>query len=1049
MAVLTIHHYLDIIKSFISDVETQNSYYLWVGKPDPWLNPVGQPDDSSNNITSFHTANDSIYEHESSIYHDMIYGKRIAPINIEFLVPRYNWVANTVLSQYDQFDFDLYNSRFFVVTDNMEVFKVIDNNNGALSTVKPSLTTQTGTFQTSDGYTWKYMYTIDSNSNTLYTTTNYIPVTPNNSVVANAIPGTIDVIRVSNFGNGYPYYSGFLVASANNKSVIIDSNASYSNSYYVDSSMYLKAGYGAGQIRKIVRYDGLNKIVSVDSPFDTFATFNITNITGPDTFVAGNKLTQNVDNLAVLYTRGVFEIGDTIIQSDTGATATIITANNTVFKVTKPAGSNAFALSYPIYNTSQSGTIKSGKVNITSGNTYVTSTNTAQTSFTSNFAVNDYIRVGADANNNIRRVTAVNSSVIITDSKFGASAVANVIYNIPYVFEPTSITLTTATGIISNTNIYGVILNYSNKTNLSLNYITGEKVDMVDSSNTSQGVSGIVSYSNTSSIVLSSVTGGSFSTSFYIRGESSLQRANIDNVISYPNITISNPLGTYFNGIPVSTRDPDGNLLGGVANVLSYFVTPNQLTEYVISPTINIIGDGAGALAYSTVDTSNSSTGALTAVTVLNPGSGYTYANISVTSNTFHGSGANVYGVVAPVGGHGSDAYSELGARYAGITMSFANGLNESYKFPVYGKYRRIGIIKNPVYNDITVNLDTFERAKLSINTVSGSGFATNEYILQANTGTIAKVVYANSSFIEVKALQGTFSANLKFANGSSSNDNIIGLTSNTTANVASANVIYFTRGAGVGTVSEVTSGANAVIIATNGNTQLTLANVYGKFAISDTLYEPATNAYANVASIFISNGTIDVSSTFATNFNQTLRFPLTSNTAPFQQFERVTQAYSNASGMIISDNNEQDVVIPTTSGFAAGDVVRNSVNTASGILTFANNTYLRITAVNGSFFATQTIINTLNVNATISNSYNALVLSDIGGSALFSSGSLSGNVTGSITGSTGKCNILGNVIKYPDLVINTGEVTYLENISSPFQLSNSSQETVQIVIKF
>ena len=198
-----------------------------------------------------------------------------------------------------------------------------------------------------------------------------------------------------------------------------------------------------------------------------------------------------------------------------------------------------------------------------------------------------------------------------------------------------------------------------------------------------------------------------------------------------------------------------------------------------------------------------------------------------------------------------------------------------------------------------------------------------------------------------------------------------------------------------------------------------------------------------------ISNGTIDVSSIFAKKFTQTVRFPLTANSAPYQQFERITQDYSNASGMIISNNNEQDVAISSTSGFASGDIVRNSGNTAGGILTFANTTYLRITAVNNHFSSGETIINNLGTSATIANAYNVLVLSDIGGSGLFSSGTLSGNVTGSVTGSSGKCAISNSVILYPDLVINTGDVNYLENISSPFQLSNTSKETVQIVIKF
>ena len=1131
MAVLTIHHYLDIIKSFINDVETsKNSYYLFAGKPDPWLNPAGQNDDSANNITTYQSANSSVYQHESSIYHDAIFGKIITPEMIEYLIPRINWTSNTYYDQYDQFDADLLSKQFYVVTDSMEVYKVIDNNNGSASTIKPTLTTQSGTFMTSDGYIWKYMYTVDTNSNTLFTTTNFIPVKANNAVIANAMSGTIDAIRLTNGGNNYPYYTGYLVASANNKSLVIDDGASYSNDYYTQSSIYLQAGYGSGQIRKIVKYDGLNKILTVDSAFDNYITFNITDITAPDSFVAGNILTQNVDSLATLYSKGIFQINDSIVQSDTGAVATILIANSTVFKVTKSPGSNAFSLSLPVYNTSQGGTLKSGKATVTpfsvlsissntgaftvgewiyqsngsantangvvvaansskitvgrvsgsfgtnstansvkgntsssnatvtlvssnnTGNTYIYSTNTAQTAFTTDFANNSYIRIGDNSNNNIRRVTSVNSTVVIVDTPLSAGVIANTIYDMPYAFEPSSITLTSATGVISNTNIYGIKIGYTEKTNLGINFTVGEKVDMVDVSNTTQSVYGIVSYANTTTVVLTGVTGGSFSTTLaggansYLRGESSLQRGKINIIDSYPNITIRDPLGTYIPGIPVNTRDTDKNILGS-ANVLSYYIIPNQLTEYVISPTVTITGDGSNAIAYSEVDTSLSSKGPVSKIIVLDTGLNYTYANVTIVSNS--GSGAEAYGVVAPVAGHGYDAYAELGARYAGITTTFANGLSESYRYPVYGTYRRIGLIKNPLFTGVTVNLDTFDRVRLTVNTVVGAGFSTNEYVLQSNSGAIGRVVYANTSHIELKAIKGTFSANLKFANGSSANDRVIGLTSNTRANVAISNIVYFTTGTGVETVSEITTGANGLIVSTPTNTQVLLTDVYGDFAIGDTMYDPVTNAYANVASIYIANGKIDVSTVFAKKFNQTVRFPLTGNSAPYAQFERVTQEYSNASGMIISNNNEQDVAISNTAGFSVGDVVRNSTNAAGGILTYANNTYLRITAVNGMFRSGETIINNLNVSATISNAYNVLVLSNIGGSGLFSSGTLSGNVTGSTSGSTGKCAITDSVILHPDLVINTGEVTYLENISSPFQLSNNSKETVQIVIKF
>ena len=69
--------------------------------------------------------------HESSIYHDMVFGKLVQPSNISYMVPRYNWTAGQVYYQYNQYDADLFSDSYFVVTDNLEVYKVIDNNNGA------------------------------------------------------------------------------------------------------------------------------------------------------------------------------------------------------------------------------------------------------------------------------------------------------------------------------------------------------------------------------------------------------------------------------------------------------------------------------------------------------------------------------------------------------------------------------------------------------------------------------------------------------------------------------------------------------------------------------------------------------------------------------------------------------------------------------------------------------------------------------------------------------------------------------------------------------
>lgn len=1126
MAVLTIHHYLGMVDSFIKNItDSRESYYLFVGRPNPWLDNNGNIDD-----TAVISANDSVSQHESSIYDDMVFGKIITNNDVIQLAPRYNWANNTVYAVYDQNDGNLYDKNFYVVTDTNEVYKCIDNNYGAPSTVKPALTTTSGTFSTSDGYTWKYMYTIETNKNNKFSTANYIAVTPNTSVAENAVGGTIDVIRLANSGAEYEtYYSGYLKSVVKDSNSVfnayvvgIDANANPFNNYYTGSSMYLNAGFGAGQIRKISSYDGLNKIVTLESPFDTYINFYIQDVTG--TFEVGDQLTQNIDSLAILYTNGYFQQSDSIIQSDTGANGIITSANSSIFRVLRNS-SNAFVVGYPIYNTSYSGVQSNGTVevapfrvlNITSntgaftvgemvyqsngsantangvvfsansstiylalvqgtfsnsfqvkgvtstsnavvantttsnsGLSYIYATPGSSANLTGEYAVNRYIRVGADANTNIRRITAVNSTVITVSTEFSSNATAQNHYRIPSAATVDSIALISASGYITNSNLNGVKLTISNSEVSGVGFIVGEKVNMVDSANVNQSVYGIVSYANTENLILTNISGSFIGgNTYYVRGESSIQRAVINTIDSYKNVTINQPTGNFYIGQPIKSRSVLTGSEVGVANVISISIIPNELTHYYISPTVTIEGDGTGALAYSVVNNDINTTNNISKIVVVNPGSNYTQANVIITANTLHGSGATAEPVISPALGHGSNTYAEIGARYAGISMTIDTGVNENYKFPVYGKYRRVGIIENVLFDDVTINLNAFDRIRLNLTNKSGDGFANGEIVYQANSRAAGIVVYANSTFVELKNVKGEFAYNSQFANSSVANDNIIGLTSNTTANVATANVIYFSILSDAEIVTEANTLATGRIVAINSNNQIVLTDVTGDFAANDTIYDAVTNAYANVVSIYIANGTQEVTSSFADKFTQTVRFPLTTNTAPFQQFEYVRQLVTNAYGRVISDGSDIDIQYTGISGgsFAVGNIITDQDTSATAIVTFANSTYLRCTAKDGIFSIGDSIINNLATTATVSNVFPVLILSDISSENQFQSGVLSSNVVGQTSDAKGRC-IEDDVILYPDLIRNSGTVIYMENIE-PFELSNTSKEVIKLVIKF
>jgi hypothetical protein len=103
--------------------------------------------------------------------------------------------------------------------------------------------------------------------------------------------------------------------------------------------------------------------------------------------------------------------------------------------------------------------------------------------------------------------------------------------------------------------------------------------------------------------------------------------------------------------------------------------------------TITITGDGTGAYANAVI-----SGGVVTDITIANTGYNYTYANVSISSA--QGSGAQAVTYVSPVGGHGFNPISELGARHIMITANFDR--DESGNLPTDIDYRQIGILSNP-----------------------------------------------------------------------------------------------------------------------------------------------------------------------------------------------------------------------------------------------------------------------------------------------------------------------------------------------------------------
>lgn len=1017
MATLTINHYINQANGFITDIrDNRNGYYMFASKPQPWANSSG-----GNNDSVAISTNNSVAQVEQSLYDDMLYGKLLTDSDVTNLIPRYNWSSNTIYDVYDQTDADLYSKEFYVVTDKYEVYKCIDNNNGGTSYVKPTLTSTSGTFKTGDGYVWKYMYTVDSYSNTKFTTQYYIPVSTNAAVQGNTTPGSIDVIRITNGGNSYfVYETGYIGGMVNESIVQLANTASNTDDYYVNSSIYLKSGFGAGQIREITSSNGSSKQIVVDQPFEIFTRLDLANVVG--TVTTGYYAEQPYDIVYYLYSQGYYNIDTTVAQSDTGTTGKVLSANSSVLQITRYVAGSLFENGFPIIDTAYSGTSKAGTVsvgnvgscniafvtsngsgytanatvtitangtgsgaaanaqanasgkisaiNITAvGNSYFVaptltiSAPTAQT-FNSNTAVTagtgggtnnvialatsgsfvandlitytvstgntaigglttgttyyvdfanstvvalktspagsrialtkgptqtghtlqgqtatavmfcdnqivygantqlndsangyangEYIRIGANTTSNIRRVANnVNATALIVDQPFstsftstgsvsnialsGATALgynnndiitikspivgstnarvtfttnstggsltftisntgsgfllgnvpvsniaitnatggtaagnstatylvanvssANSHYKMIVVAEPISVEVTGGSGYVSNTNLSSVQIAIANSFYAGLYFSVGEKVNMTNSGRVNQGANAIIAYSNSSTVILSSVSGtwqaNSGGTQFFVSGESSQQLSQISAVQSNPNITIENPSGTFKLGYPVFFKTIAGASSGN-GTLVARTTLPNDQTEYQIGPTVRVTGDGSNAVAIAVVNTSANSIYNVVGIDIVNPGTGYTQANIAIYANTNYGSGATARAIISPVYGHGYDAVTELGGRYVGVDAKFDSITNESYKILGYGSYRKVGILQNPQFKDIKVTLTDFDRVNLSLtnkNTTnpntSITSWVPDETVYQTTSNTTLAINYSSSN---------------------------------------------------------------------------------------------------------------------------------------------------------------------------------------------------------------------------------------------------------------------------------------------------------------
>ena len=250
-------------------------------------------------------------------YRQMVFGKQITGNDVKVMIPRYDWTAGTVYTQYSDRDGELFGKMFYTISragSNYYVFKCLFNNNGAPSTIKPDYNETAADdiiYETSDGYQWKYLFTITKDVFDKFATTSYIPVIEDTNVTANAIFGAIDVITVSSNGAGYNnFYSGQfktedVAVNGNTLVYNIGSDASPANNQYYSCIIKITEGKGKGGYRKVngYRVSGNTKQIIVNSAFTTAPDATSTYEISPLVLITGDgKQTAEAEARALVNT---------------------------------------------------------------------------------------------------------------------------------------------------------------------------------------------------------------------------------------------------------------------------------------------------------------------------------------------------------------------------------------------------------------------------------------------------------------------------------------------------------------------------------------------------------------------------------------------------------------------------------------------------------------------------------------------------------------------------------------------------------------------------
>jgi hypothetical protein len=568
-------------------------------------------------------------------------------------------------------------AKFYVLTNDNNVYMCLDNNNGSPSTVKPYSTTHESVF-TDDGYVWKFMYTIPNSLANKFVSQTDIPVTTavNSTYYSN---GSISAIRVLNYGSGY---------SDGDELVLSGDGHTANNIYRLLAVTVENSGYGYVEPPDVV----------ISSPFDTV------NFEEETDYLAGEYLVTDENKIYLVVT------GGTTGTSAPFHTETVSQSNGTTsLRFVGLAASGTASLSDTAVSTvALEGFI--GFINVAQVGSGYDPEDPPEVVITGDGeGASATARVTADGH--IRDIIIQNRGIGYTEATVSIDA--------PISGDQAVLTPEIYRGFGYNTV---PTVAFGNPFDEFVEYAAGALVDEGD----------IVRSGSRFYEVVSTGANQELSDEPPVHNDPDTPVAYGDVELDYVGETASGSMFVEETRARVNPIIVDGQIVGaviedagigyttasitavgeGTGAVLDVDLSLGDLntrqanTELLAVPgtidaidvlhpgisyayaNVEVVGDGSGCTAEAIIED-----GAVVKINVTNPGQNYTQARVIITGNPA-AQQAYARAIISPLVGHGRNAVRQLFAK--DITFSTTISRDRNQGFIVSNDYRQLGLIKNP-----------------------------------------------------------------------------------------------------------------------------------------------------------------------------------------------------------------------------------------------------------------------------------------------------------------------------------------------------------------